>query len=175
MKKLIYILVLLIPCGVLGQIDSCVQYKKVINYFKSDSAFVSCYNGVKLKFRVNEKISSGGIHPFVTYDYIAGKLGLANQNMVFSQDTAIIYPMARKIEQEEYSDTTEYVLPCLSDLGAKRSAKININFYRKESDVLVVYTGRIYKKTRHTYGMIHLFFFDENNTISKVFDSNWIE
>jgi len=174
MKKWIYILILL-PISAFGQLDSCGQYKKVINYFESDTTFSSYFDKVKLKFKVRENIGSGGIYPFMTYDYIAGKLGLNDKKLIFAQDTAIIQPMARQLEKEEYSDTTEYVMNCLPDLRTKRNAKIYVNFYRKDKNVLSVYTGRIYRKPRHTYGMMHLFFFNNNNEIKRVFESTWIE
>lgn len=175
MKKLIYIVILLIPISILGQSDNCDQYERVINYFKTDTTFNSYFNGIKLKFRIKEKVGSGGVYPFMTYEYVAGELGLDDKKSVFSQDTSTLHSMARKIEQEEYSDTTEFLLTCLSEYSVKRNAKIYVNFYRKDNDVLVVYTGRLYKKPRHTYGMIHLFFFDEKDNIRKVFETDWVE
>lgn len=175
MKKLIYVVLLTIPFTLLGQSDSCAQYQKIIEYFKADSSFTSYYKGVNMKFRISQKVSSGGVLPFMTYDYIAGKLGLTKEELVFNRDTSILFPMLRKLKKEENSDTTEYRLTCLSNLGVNKKARINIDFCRKDSDVLVVYTERIYRKPIRTYGMIHLFFFDERNNIIQVFDSTWIE
>jgi len=174
MKNWIYIL-LLLPISIWGQVDSCEQFSKVIDYFETDTTFKEYYKNVKLKFHIGGKFDSGGIYPFMLHKYLVGKLGLEDEEQLYNQDTSIIYPMYRQLLREDYADTTEYYLNCLTDLGTKRKANIFVNFYRKDKNVLTVYTGMIFKKPRHTFGMIHLFFFNENNDIEKVFETTWIE
>ncbi len=174
MIKWIYILILT-PISVFGQIDNCYQYQSVIEYFNSDTSFHSYYDEVKLRFEVSDNIGKGGITPFMTYHYIAGKLGFDNEDLVYSQDSLIIYPMVRELEKEDYSDLTTYNLPCLKNLGVKRNPKIYVGFSRKDENVLIAFTSRIYKRPRHTYGMIHLFFFKDEHEIDKVFETRFIE
>ncbi len=166
---------LLIGSNGFGQESNCEQYKKVIEYFKSDTSFNSYYNKVKLKFSINEEVGKGGITPFLTYDYIAIKLGFKDKSLLFAQDTSVFMPEVRQLEKESLTDTTKNTLNCLNNLSVNRNPKIHINFYRKEKNVLSVYTSRIYKKPRHTYGMMHLFFFNELNEIEHIFETTWIE
>lgn len=175
MKTLLIIIITLLPIVLWGQADSCFQYGKVLNYLKQDSIFQSYYSKVKLKFKICEEVGEGGVSPAMTRAYVAGKLGYDDEVSFYRLDSSLVYPMARKIEKEERLDTNKYILNCLSEIKVKRNPKIKVDFYRKDPDVILVHTERIYKKARHTYGMIHLFFFDDEDNIQKVFDVTWIE
>lgn len=172
-NKFLYIF-LFIPTIVFGQIDSCDQFKIVIDYLKNDLTFKTYYDIRKPKLKINAKVSNG-ISSFLTYEYIAGTLGFSSKEQVFSLDTSIIYTIARQLLKEEFSDTNEYLITCISELGVKKNANIYANFCRKGKNIITIDTGKIQKKPRHTYGMIYLFFLKDNFEIDNVFKTTWIE
>jgi hypothetical protein len=167
---------LFVPIVLVGQQDSCTQFEKAISYLKSDTTFLSCYSGVKLRFEVSDEVGSGGLYPFMIHEYVAWKLGLENQDELQTLDTSLVYPLVREAEREDLSNRPSNILSCLSEMGTKRNPKIYLSFSRmREDNVLLVFSSRIYKRPRHTFGMIHLFIFNKSDDILKVFDTRWIE
>jgi hypothetical protein len=107
MKNIVIITIILFPISLWGQADSCIQYEKAIDYLKQDSTFQLYFSKTKLRFRVREEVGKGGVSPIMTQEYIAGKLGFDDEADYYRMDSSIVYPMARKVEKEEYSDTTK--------------------------------------------------------------------
>ena len=175
MTKRFFILLLILPNSIFGQVNECLQFENVIEYLKFDSTFTARFNKVKLKFKIGHKVRSGGVYPFMVNEYIVGKLELEDEAEIDNQDSVLIESMYDEVVNDEFRDTMSYISTCITKLVVKRNTKIFVNFCRKDEDVLCVYTSRIYRKSKYPYGMIHLFFFDEDNKIKRVFDSTWVE
>src|SRR5690606_28277248 len=108
-------------------------------------------------------------------EYIIGKLRLPDKKALASVDTSTYFSLQRQLEREIDKKEISFTLDCLNALNKSRNPNISVKFGYKEENVLLVETGRIFIEPKHSFGLTHLFFFNDQNEIERVFYSNWIE
>lgn len=173
----IYLIILLLPLTAIGQNNDCEQYEQVIKYIKKNREFRSRF-GRKRRLWVDDSVRVKAISPDLIHSYVAGRLGIKDAQHVFRQKgkkKEEVKQMYDQLAKRDKITPKTYKIPCLSKFSVKRNPKTYVGFSREFPDVLVVYTHRIYKKSRHTYGVDMVFFFDAQNNITKVFFTPWIE
>jgi len=170
MKKLLFILSLFSSIG-FSQTNECEQFEKIINYFENDSIFKDHFRETSLRLLVDNEVagSAGIVWPWIQYEYLAMKYNLERVSDWQELDSTKVDLFLKDLENKSHTDTVSRDLNCPFLLREEKRGQIAVKFYRADSQVIFVWTERIYRKERHSYGMWHLFSFDAENNIIEVF------
>jgi len=166
MRKIIFLL--LLTTSIYGQNSElisdeelCRQIESAIKYLKEDKELKT------RNFRFSSKIGNGWNYDIFSTEYVAHQLGI-DKDKVFDFDKTKTYPIYKKLESTKRK-ITELKLDCVKE---KRKPNVGLSKLDKDNLLIDITTNRVGKEGAN--GITYLFFF-ENEKITNVYKSSWIE
>lgn len=167
MKKIIFLL--LLTTSIYGQNSElisdgelCKQINSAIKYLKADKELKT------RNFRFDSKIGNGwNYDDYFLTEYVAHQLGIEKEK-VFEFDKSKTYPIFNKLDSIS-REISELELDCIK---RKQKANAVLSKLDKNNILINVTTNRVGKEGSN--GKAYLFYF-ENEKITKVYKTSWIE
>jgi hypothetical protein len=176
MMKLLIIFSFIISVAY-GQIDTsastreCKQYLAIMKFIKTDSLSVISYDVKEVRLKIDSVIYS----PVnlmqklgIIIDMISLDKGILTENI--NSDT--LHKYWTKYRSQNNIDTIDHKLDCCID--CEKKPNVLLRFSRYNSNIVFVFSRRIYNKPKDSYGYYYTFKFNENNNF-EYRKYNWME
>jgi len=150
----------------------CIQYEKIIKELKTDKEYKEYFNVRKLRLNIYDSIYICGIDEYLLADYYAYKWGITKTDFFSLPGDSI--GKYYKLAEKRNTSIEMYQNECVSLLNDYRP-NVSVIFSRIDTNTIQVGLEKIYRKPRHSFGLLLIVVFNNETDIEKIIKTSWTE
>ena len=146
----------------------CSQFNNALQYLHKNKIFSK-------RFKMDYKVRSGWGYDRLTTEYLSYKLNISESD-VWNTDRGRLKEAMKYLKDNiSYEDTLMFINNCYINYKTKKNSKWKVLISKTDTESLLIQFSYRKKPNLHGFGLIFLFFYNENNEVVKYYKTTWIE